>query len=632
MGMQILIAISASIVITFLVTARFFKHKHLQQLGANAMTIAQQLDQMAAGDLSVNLTPSTKPDSILSKVENLNRSLNLLQAELGQLRLAFEPLSTTAISIAFKPASVGSYAAMLNQMAAGLIHKLKQHTSYLLMNKQQMEIFSAEFDRVISALEHDTAAMTISDPLYGEDLNGVAKRINQLLAKQDVDKMGAIALIAALNQGDFVAAQRHHAQRSLGQQLAPHDHSVDLMMLNLQFLADDSKRIAATSTHDNVAPGFDPLKYQGVYGRIVVDFNRVITEVVEHNLRTQLNASELEHSLRKQLADSDEKLAQYEKYNIEKLCKSLLPVWSGQVELARSHMEEQVNDLTMSFAKLIERLAAAASSHQGHQPNQAAAAGNKEAVDIVTLFNQSQTKLNTIVSFMRAATEMRNQLLEQIGSLATFAEDLKLMAGEVRSIANQTNLVALNAAIEAARAGEAGRTFSVVATEVRKLSALSGETGKRISSKVELVNDAIAATLTMSQQFTLRDAEIVMNSETIISNVVDQLRTTTHNLDEAATEFRQENKIIKTEIENALVALQFQDRVSQMLGHVHQDLKKLNTQLIDIEQQHDPEAIDAEQWLQDLAGTYTMSEQLLVHKGDNSEVQVDSTAVDITFF
>jgi len=62
------------------------------------------------------------------------------------------------------------------------------------------------------------------------------------------------------------------------------------------------------------------------------------------------------------------------------------------------------------------------------------------------------------------------------------------MAAEVANIAGQTNLLALNAAIEAARAGESGRGFAVVAGEVRNLSSLSSNTGKKMSDKVQVIS------------------------------------------------------------------------------------------------------------------------------------------------
>ncbi|MGE5468352.1 MAG: methyl-accepting chemotaxis protein [Ignavibacteria bacterium] len=87
-------------------------------------------------------------------------------------------------------------------------------------------------------------------------------------------------------------------------------------------------------------------------------------------------------------------------------------------------------------------------------------------------------------------------LAEDIGNLAHHSKVIEGISGAIREIADQTNLLALNAAIEAARAGEAGRGFAVVADEVRKLAektaAATGEIESVLAQIRERVEEAVA--------------------------------------------------------------------------------------------------------------------------------------------
>lgn len=112
-----------------------------------------------------------------------------------------------------------------------------------------------------------------------------------------------------------------------------------------------------------------------------------------------------------------------------------------------------------------------------------------------------------------AASDAKNTS-ESVGELNTLADSIGEVIGTIKDIADQTNLLALNATIEAARAGEAGKGFAVVADEVKKLASETAIKTEEIDARVNRIQEAI------------RNAVVAMDK--IISNVseIDQATTT----------------------------------------------------------------------------------------------------------
>ncbi|MBW4049433.1 MAG: chemotaxis protein [Proteobacteria bacterium] len=309
------------------------------------------------------------------------------------------------------------------------------------------------------------------------------------------------------------------------------------------------------------------------------------------------------------------------------LCAQALPVLGQQIDAGRVQMEEAILQLSRRFSGLYGSLEKAV------QASQEAAAGHGGQSGIVEVFNQSESDLDGVLSRLRAAFEKRNAAMTQIVSLSDYAASLEHMAKQVSALAAKTNLLALNAAIEAARAGEHGRGFAVVADEVRNLSKLSRMTGEEMSEKVRTINTAFQTFVHDAQQSHSQEKDFLADSDASIRQVLGRLRDMTGGLTNSSDILQQESQKIGEEIAQVLVALQFQDRVSQILAHTRQSLDRLNeevSQFLRTSQQEGAASIDVAAYMQRIANGYTTQEQRLNHTGvATTEVQDGG---DITFF
>jgi len=314
---------------------------------------------------------------------------------------------------------------------------------------------------------------------------------------------------------------------------------------------------------------------------------------------------------------------------LEQICDQATPIWVKQIETARSQTEEGITEVAARFAAIVDRLHASAAASQ-----QAAGGGDgAEGGCVVAVLSRSEADLVAVNHSMDVALRERAAMVQDVRELIAYTADLKKMATDVGEIASQTNLLALNAAIEAARAGESGRGFAVVADEVRKLSTLSSVTGNKIYEKVNVINKAITAVIAVAEKFSEEDTRSVAEAEKTIHRVLDNFKEVASGLSESSEMLRRESEGIRVEISDTLVYLQFQDRVSQILAHVRDNLDGLHARL----KQYSAErsdggspAIDASAWLNTMALGYTTAEQRSNHRDDKAGATPDAT--EITFF
>ncbi|WP_122421812.1 methyl-accepting chemotaxis protein [Pseudomonas viridiflava] len=303
-----------------------------------------------------------------------------------------------------------------------------------------------------------------------------------------------------------------------------------------------------------------------------------------------------------------------------------MPIWAKQVESSRQQTETAIVELTSRFTGISERL------QETVQASQQAAGelDGQNADGALKVLAQSDSELSQVIDSLKATQASRDETLTQVRSLTAYTGELRTMAADVAAIAAQTNLLALNAAIEAARAGEAGRGFAVVADAVRSLSSKSSETGQQMSAKVDIINNAITQLVQAASSGADQDSHSVAESEQSIQHVLQRFQSITGRLAESADLLKQESYGIRDEMTEVLVSLQFQDRVSQILTHVRDNIDSLHTHLQQSSQSPDEAvAINAREWLARMESTYATDEQRRTHRGESAAQQ---NSQEITFF
>lgn len=200
-----------------------------------------------------------------------------------------------------------------------------------------------------------------------------------------------------------------------------------------------------------------------------------------------------------------------------------------------------------------------------------------DASDMRHLADHAATQMQGLADALDAVSHDTRGTVARIDAMAALLDGIFERVGDVRAIADQTHLLALNASIEAARAGEAGRGFGVVAGEVRNLSARAHGFNDAIGELVDRARQAVGEVRATVDTLAVRDLDRARQAHADGQALRARVDAMHRDVGDGIRRVADCNRAIDAHVGEAVRTLQFDDIATQALAAASVHLDRLAT-------------------------------------------------------
>ena len=301
-------------------------------------------------------------------------------------------------------------------------------------------------------------------------------------------------------------------------------------------------------------------KKMGVYGAIV-EMVTALKQNIENAQRESKNAREQSRKAQEAMeqAEAASKEAQA-KTQAMLVAADKLEQMGGVLSSASTQLSAQIEQSDRGSAESATRLSEAATAMNEMNATVQEVAKNAGSASSASAETKQKAEagaqvVEKAVHSIGQVHQMSLTLKEDMAQLNEHAQDITRIMGVISDIADQTNLLALNAAIEAARAGEAGRGFAVVADEVRKLAEKTMASTNDVGNAIKAIQESTAKSMTGVEQSVARISEateLAGQSGAALEEIVATVEATADQVNAIATA-SEEQSAASEEINQSIV-------------------------------------------------------------------------------